>query len=84
MMIGYASDDWGFVRRVLAVGEIDITIDRGAGLDCRLIRGSDAAEVIRLRLVKVFVITMEIADVLACAGDVECRLTRRSGALEMR
>ena len=31
-MSGYASDDWGFVRRVLAVGEMDITIDRGAGL----------------------------------------------------
>jgi len=60
------------VDRGLAVGEMDITIGRAEGLDWRLMRGSDMAEMIWLRLVEVFqVITTEMADALACSGDVD-------------
>ena len=40
-----ATVGWSFVRRGLAVGEMDI-ISRGEGLDWRLMLGSDAAEMI--------------------------------------
>jgi len=60
------------VDRGLAVGEMDITIGRGEGPDWRFTGGSDAAKMIWLRLVGVFVIRTEMADAcLACSGEVE-------------
>jgi hypothetical protein len=60
-----------------------VYIGRGEGLDWISMGGPDAVEMIWLRLVEVFVITTEMADALACSGDEECRLVRRSVSLEM-
>jgi hypothetical protein len=72
------------VGALFVVDRMDIIIGRADGPDWRLMRRSDAAEMIWIRLVEVFAIMTEIADTLACSEDVECRLARRSGVFEMR
>jgi len=80
-----ASHGCGFVRRVLAVGEMDIAVDGSGDLDWRLTRRSDVVEMMRgSDAVEVFVIMTEMADALAFFGDVDWSLARRSRALEMR
>ena len=48
----------------LAVGGMNITVDRSGDLEWILTRGSDTAEMIWLRLLEVFVITRDMADCL--------------------
>ena len=48
----------------LAVGGMNITVDRSGDLEWILTRGSDTAEMIWFRLVEVFVITTEMAGLV--------------------
>jgi len=74
----------GVQTRAMVGALFAVDIGRGEGPDWRFMGGSDAAKMIWLRLVEVFVIMTEMADALACSGDVECRLARRNVILEMR